>query len=474
MNAKLAVGEHAVETCALGRACRTRGTVLKRLVLTLVLLGMVASLVVCISYEQAIKYQQKPDELIPSNLVQSQLYYVARTIEITLLVLAGLVALLSTDWQAIERGYLLRFVLLLSAALLMTTRGYSFSELLSTKLADWSGPLPFFISVLAFIGARRRNWTLLGPIMVILAVLFSALTLVGMASLRTFTRQEGLANLSLILDVLYWPASWIALKDYPQHSLARRLRFGPIVVYGGGSLFTQTRLNFVMLFALLVVYAYLQHRRKIPQAAAWIFGLVLVLWMLLFTNVFLKGTRAFQKVETVAAAFSSRLTEDTRTGQVLSFAQSVEPYELVLGRGSLASWNWGGVAYRGGTDIGYLTMLFYGGVPLLVTYVATHLKPCLTVLRENRTNWQLTAAGVVLLWGIRLLSSGYPSAGVDCYPILFCVGACISREPSQQARSSQLRGKPYRRVSRVIRPTPPEGVLQRASYSAHLEAIKPE
>ena len=474
MNAKLAVGKYPVEICALGRACPTRRTVLERLVLTLVLLGMVASLVVFISYEQAIKYQQKPDELMPSNLVRSELYYVARTIEFTLLVLAGLMALLSTDWQAIERGYLWRFVLFLGAALLMMARSYSFSELLSTKLVDWSGPLPFFISMLVFIAARRRNWTLLGPTMVILAVLFSALTLVGMAGLRTFTRQEGVANLGLILDVLYWPASWIALKDHPQDSLARRLRFGPIVVYSGGSLFTQTRLNFVMLFALVVVYAYLQHRRKIPQATAWIFGLVLVLWMVLFTNVFLEDTRAFQKVESVAAAFSSRLTEDTRTGQVLSFSQSVEPYELVLGRGSLATWNWGGVAYRGGTDIGYLTMLFYGGVPLLVTYVATHLKPCLSVLRKNRTNWQLTAAGVVLLWGIRLFSSGYPSAEVNYYPILFCVGACISREPSQQAHSSQLRGKPYRRVSRVIRPTPLEGVLQSASYSAHLEAIKPE
>jgi hypothetical protein len=471
MNAKLAVGEYPVEMCALRS---TRRTAQERLVLTLVLLGMVASLVACISYEQAIKYQQKPDELIPSNLVRSQLYYVAHATEIILLVSAGLAALIFTNWQLIERGYLLRFVLFLGAALLMTARGYSFSELLSTKLVDWSGPLPFFISMLAFIGARRRNWTLLGPTMVILAVLFSVLTLVGMAGLHTFTRQEGLANLGHILDVLYWPASWIALKDYPQHSLARRFRFGPIVVYSSGSLFTQTRLNFVMLFALVVVYAYLQHRRKIPQATAWILGLVLVLWMVLFTNVFLKDTRAFQKVESVAAAFSSRLTEDTRTGQVRSFAQSVELYELVLGRGSLATWNWGGMAYRGGTDIGYLTMLFYGGVPLLVTYVATHLKPCLTVLRKNRTNWQLTAAGVVLLWGIRLFSSGYPLAGVECYPILFCVGACISREPFQQAHSSQLRGKPYRRVSRVIRPTPLEGVLQSASYSARPEAIKPE
>jgi len=393
------------------------------------LLGMIASLVTFMSFQQALKNQLRPDELYSSNIVKSQLYYVAHATEIALLVSAGIVALLSASWKAIERGYLLRFALFLGAVLLMTAKGYSFSELLSTKLVDLSGPFPFFMSVLVFIGARRRNWTFLGPTMVIMAVLFSILTLQGIAGLQTFTRQEGVASLGAILNALYWPASWVALKDYPKHSFAGRLRFVPIAMFSFGSLFTQTRLNFVMIFALLGVYAYVQRRRRIPQAAAWIFGVILAVWMGLFTAVFLKDTRAFQKVESVADAFSSRFTEDTRTGQVLSFAQSVQLHELMLGRGSLATWNWNGVAWRGGTDIGYLTLLFYGGIPLLVTYVATHLQPCLTVFRKNRTTWQLAGAGVVLLWWFHLLSSGYPAAVLEYYPILFCVGACISREP---------------------------------------------
>jgi hypothetical protein len=469
MTAKLALTEYPIEMYALRS---TRRTAQERLVLTLMSLGMIASLVAFVSYQQALKYQLKSDELYPLNIVKSQLFYVAHATEIILLVSAGLAALIFTNWQSIERGYLMRFALFLGATLLMTARGYSLSELLSTKLVDVSGPCPFFMSMLVFIGARRRNWDFLGVTMVIMAMLFSALTLVSIAGLRTFTRPEGVASLGLILDALYWPASWIALKDYPQHSLVRFLRFGPIVIFSLGSLFTQTRLLFVMIFALLAVYVYLQRRRKIPQAAAWIFGLILVVWMALFTNVFLKDTRVFQKVESVADAFSSRLTEDTRTGQVLSFAQSVQLHELVLGRGSQATWNWGNAAWRGGTDIGYLTLLFYGGVPLIVTYVATHLKPCLTVLRSNWTNWQLTSACVVLLWGIRLFSSGYPVAALNYYPILFCMGACISREPAQQTRRSQIRRTAHGSVSHAILPTPPEGVLQSATQSAHLEATK--
>ena len=433
MYAKLTLTEDPIETYALRPAQRTA---LEHLVLALLVLGMFASLVTLISNQQALKYQLKPDELYSSIIVKSQLYYVAHAIEITLLVPAGLLAMISTDWQAIEPGYLVRFALFLGAVLLMTARGYSFSELLSSKLADISGPCPFLLSMLVFIGARRRNWSVLGPTMVIVAVLFSTLTLVSIAGLRTFTRQEGVASLGLILNALYWPASWIALKDYPQHSLARRLRFGPIVIFGLGSLFTQTRLLFVMIFALLVVYIYLQRRRKIPQAGVWIVGLMLVVWLGLFTAVFLKDTRAFEKVEGVVAAFSSRLDEDTRTGQILSFAESVQLHELVLGRGSLATWNWGGVAWRGGTDIGYLCLLFWGGVPLLVTYVATHLKPCVTIFRKSRSSWQLTAGDIVLLWGIRMFSSSYPGVGLDYYPILFCAGACISKEPSLGERSS--------------------------------------
>jgi len=37
---------------------------------------------------------------------------------------------------------------------------------------------------------------------------------------------------------------------------------------------------------------------------------------------------------------------------------------------------------------------------------------------------------VVLLWGLRMFSSSYSGLGIDYYPILFCVGICISRDTS--------------------------------------------
>jgi len=409
------------------------------------ILGLLGSFVAFISYERALKAQLKPYELFSGQIVKSQLYYVAHTIEDILLIAAGLVALFRTDWRKIERGYTFRFALLLAAALLMTVRGYSVDQLLSTKIADFSGPVPFLLSLLVFVGARRGNWRVIETVMAVMALLFCGLVAVGIAGLRNFTRQEAIASLGGTVAALYWPAAWIALREYPRGSLARRLRFVPVAIYGLGSLFTQTRLLFVMLLGLLALYVYFQHKRRTLNAAAWIAALLVFVWAGLFTAVFLLDTRAFQRTETVTAAFWSRLDEDTRTGQLRSFAESVRPEELVLGRGALGSWMWQRAVWGGGTDVGYLTLLFYGGLPLLITYVASHVTPCLRVFRTGSHNWQVTPAALGLLWGINLFSSAFPGQNIQYYLILLCVGACINRElVRESALRMPRRGGPIR------------------------------
>ena len=403
----------------------------ERLVLILTTLGMIASVVAFLSYQEALKSQLKPDELYSPNIVKSQLYYAAYATQLILLISAGLLALSSTDRRALEPNYRLYFALFVGAALLMTVRGYSFSELASTKLVDGRGPFPYLISVLVFIGADRRNWRFLDRAMVLLAVLLCALLVLGMAGMQRFSRQEGVASLTGLLNALYWPASWIALKGYAPQTFGRRLRFVPLVIYGAGSLLTQTRLNFVMLLAGLALYAYLQRKRRLPQAAVWVITLALAVWAGLFTAVFLKDTRSFERIQGVANAFYERLDQDSRTGQIQRFFEDVQPRELLLGRGALATWAWPGMdlKWTGGTDFGYLTVLLYGGVPLLVTYVVVHLRPSFRVLARGYPGLQQTAACVVMLWALRMFSSTYPGMMLDAYPVLFFIGACISREP---------------------------------------------
>ncbi len=431
MNVDLATTEHLLAQPAVAGS-RNRSD---RLIYGLIAIGMLASFMALLSMRQATMTQESPDQMVPADVAKSQLYYAAHALEIASLLAAGVLSLLATDFRKIKRGYLFRLLLMVGAALFMA-RVYTFSDLLSTRIVDWTGPVPFLLSVLVFIGAQKGRWPFLGKLMGISAGLLSVVTLFSMATLQSFTRQEGVARLGNTLNDLYWPASWIALTEYSPTSIWRHFRFAPMMIYILGSLFTQTRLNFVMILSLLGVYGYLQFRRRKPQAAGWILIIAVISWVALFTALFLANSRGFEKLDSVVAAFSARLDEDTRSGQLVSFAQDVKPQELLIGRGSFATWYWG-MDYSGGTDVGYLSLLLFGGLPLLLTYFATHLSPGLGVLKRNVASWQLTAAGVVFLWSIRLFSSDYPAENLGYYLVLFCVGACIYVDPLEQVRSSR-------------------------------------
>ncbi|HWR52624.1 MAG TPA: hypothetical protein VN428_16050 [Bryobacteraceae bacterium] len=423
------------------RANAARWTTAERIVLTCVITGLLGSFVALTEFLAAMRAQATSNSIIPAEVLKTPLYYAAHAAQIALLVTGGVIALHYTNPRLIEPGYLSRFALFLGAGFLMTVRGYSLAELLSTKLVDSTGPFVCLISLLVFVGARRKNWRVLNKVLAIMAVLFSTLAMIAMAHVQGASRAEATMQMANVLNILYWPAAWLVLKKHARNSIGGRLRFFPIAIYALGSVFVQTRLNIVMLFGLLLMYTYLQRKRRVPQSPVWIIGIGLTVWVSLATAVFFSETRAFRKLEDAATAFSERLDEDTRTGQLQSFMESVGPSELVLGRGAMATWQWGAVTWRGGTDIGYLTLLLYGGVPLLVTYILVHIRPSLAVLRRNPNDWQVTAAAIVLLWSLRMFSSSYPGMTLEYYPVLFCVGACISREvlPTEALRRGRHR-----------------------------------
>lgn len=411
-----------------------RNMIADHVVIALTVAGLIAALVMLVLLLESIQQQTKPGELYPSDVTKPALFYIAHAIQIVLLLGAAFVALISTDPRGIEPGYFWRFGLFMAAAVLMTARGYSVVDLFSTRLVDSTGPFPCLMSLLVFIGARRRYWNVIDRAIVAEAVFLSVIALIALGSLQSFTRDRVIASLGGTLNALYWPAAWIALRDYARESVSRHLRFVPILLYGFMSFFTETRLNVVMFIACLLVYAFLQYKRMMPQITMWIVSFGLVVWAGLFTAVFLTNTSEFRTLRFVAGAFAARLNEDTRTGQVRSFFNVVEPSELMLGRGALATWDWDRQVWRGGTDIGYLTLLFYGGLPLLLTYIAAHIRPAFTVFWTSSDGCQLAAAGIVLLWTLRMFSSSYPGLSLDYYPVVFCVGVCISRESDGSGR----------------------------------------
>jgi hypothetical protein len=422
-----------------GRLPYSGRTAQSQVTIALTVLGMIASVATLLIYLGALKSQVRPGEYLSPVVVKPQSYYLAHTAQIVFLLTGGFVAFISTRSGQVQRGYLTRFWMFLGASFLMTVRGYSLGDLLSTKLADDTGPLPCLISMLIFFGAQRRNWMIIERAIVGTCILFSALVLVSITRLESVIRAEAAADLGGLLGILYMTGAWVALREYAPTSRVRHFRFVPVGIFALASILTETRLNFVLIIALLGVYAYLQRRRGVPQASTWVLALSLGLWAGLFIAIYLRDTPPFRSLEDALTAFLSRLDEDTRTGQLRTFMEDVPARDLLLGRGSFATWNWGGMPWRG-LDLGYVSLLFFGGVPLLFTYIAVHLVPCFAVLKGKATSLQLSAAGMVVLWAIAMFSSVYPNMNLQYYLVLFCVGACISREdPSLPAVNRAIR-----------------------------------
>jgi hypothetical protein len=397
-----------------------------RLPLLLTVVGMVASTVALWLLVQALPSFVK--ETGEFGIVEKPpLYYAAHGLEILCVCCAGLTALTSPQQQLLRR-YGLRFFLFIFAGALMALRGYSWSAAFSVQIFDGTGPFICIVSVLMAVGAQPGNWRILDKLFLWMAIAYSALVVVGTLGLHSANRWEAVVANQGFLNVLYWPATWMLLKPGSGRSLASSLRYGPFTVYAVGSIFTQTRLNWVMILGALVAYAYVQSRRHIPMAPKLILAAWLVLSLVLFSTQYLSNTQFVQTFEASTDAFLGRMDEDTRTNQLADFFTNVQISELLLGRGSLATWKWGSDEWAGGTDVGYLTLLFYGGVPLLVTYIVVHIAPAFGAIRSSQSEWRRSCAAIVLLFALRMFSSTYPGLGIEYYPVLLCMGGCLGHE----------------------------------------------
>lgn len=413
--------------------------VLSRFQVVLTAVGMAASTVALWLMVQALPAYVKRDSSDFSHVLKPPLYYPAHGLEILCVCAAGILALSRTPQQLLRR-YGVRFLLFLLAGALMTVKGYSLSAAASTQIFSSTGPFICIISALIFVGAQPGNWQLLDKLLLWTAITYSAFAVVGMLGVKSADRWEAVLALQGFLNGLYWPATWLLLRPGSQKSPVGWLRWLPIAVYAVGSIFTQTRLNWVMILAALVAYAYIQWRRHNPMVPKLLLAAGLGLWLLLFSTRYLSDTKYFQTLRASAEAFGNRADEDTRTGQLVEFFRDVGISELVLGRGSLATWNWGGVEDTSGVDVGYLSLLFFGGLPLLLTYVTLHITPALGTIRRPQSEWQRSCAAIALLWGLRMFSSSYPNLSIEYYPVLLCIGGCLG-----QARRVSIKRAPANR-----------------------------
>jgi hypothetical protein len=351
-------------------------------------------------------------------------YYIAHGLHLAFLFPAGFLAWLAFRRRAGQPDPTLRLLLFFVAAGIMTYRGYSLGDFFSTKLVGPTGPVPCLMSALIFIGAERDNWVFLRRLIATLAAVLSATVLLVSFSTAFYYRNYAVAALGLYLNALFFPAAWLLLDHSPISRAPRVLRWVPLVIYAFGTVLVQTRLNVVMILALLTGYFYLQRgQRRGPLVFS---GLVAASVVVALLPTLVPNSVVGQSLSRSAALFQARATEDTRTEQLVDFFKDLTPADLVLGRGAQATWRWGPFQWAGGTDVGYLSLLLFGGLPLLFTYCSAHIAGALQCARDPGAPTHAACAIIVLLWALRMFSSSYPSFTIDYYVVLFCVGGCCA------------------------------------------------
>lgn len=361
------------------------------------------------------------------DLPKTPVYYAAHALQLLAMLSAGTLAFLTRD-RRLPLVYDLRMAALIGAGALMSVRGMTLGEFFTSRVVGSTGPLVAVVSLLVFAGAADPRFRRFAHVLDAFAVLMSVAVLQQLAGVRSTERTEVVAQLGNYVDLLYWPAAWMILKPSLGASTAQRVfRWLPVAVFTIASVFTQTRLNFVMLALLFAAFGYVEVRRGVAAAQNLVALTVLFLFIVIAAS-WGSGTRFAGLADQSAVAFRERLLHDSRTHQIVSFFADVAPHELVLGRGSRATWNWPGMSPRwaGGTDIGYLSLLFYGGIPLLFTWLLVHVAPAVNVLRSRAAKGvELTAALIVMLYAVRMFSSTFPRLAPEYYAVLLCVGACM-------------------------------------------------
>ncbi len=422
------IGALPVPAGVAGAIGSPRRAVVRPLVGALVAVGLGASLVATVALQGTRQAQASVG--VWEDLVEAPkpaLYYAAHALRVATLTAAGLLAF-AVRGRRVASGLSAWFLVLVAAGFLCAVRGMDASDFLSSRVFGTTGPWLGLSSLLLFAAARADVLPAIGRVVGLLAWTLAALVAWEAAHLRSFLRQETVAALSGYLNALYFPAAWLVLRPHAPGSTARFSRWVPALAYAAGSVLVQTRLNLLMVGLLVLADAAVAARRAgrpttrvVELAVLFVVAASLASW--------LAGDTALGRVFALSfTGLAERIGEDSRSGQLAAFLADVPVSDLLLGRGARATWSWPGMSPRwaGGTDVGYLSLLFFGGIPLLVAWCAVHLLPPLRVLRSGDGGVRLAFAAVALLWGVRMLSSSFPSMALDYEVVLLCVGACAA------------------------------------------------
>src|ERR1700676_2845757 len=289
-------------------------------------------------------------------------------------------------------------------SLLLAARNLQLQDFLTAAVWFLLAPGCAIASCWMFASADRESWRKLVRIVSYGSVGISLIALFEMTQMRSASRGEAYSRLytySSILEIT-------AIVAFGWFTRTRRTWIGiiPVAALIAASIAMQTRLMVVELVSLLFFYRMFSRRKLTTNAVVALclggllmLGLVYVVW---YTPATLRSV-----VPASASSFWDRSTQDTRSAQFVNFFQKVSPGTFLLGIGIPRQGEFNGLGEKG-IDVGYVNILFIGGVPALVLFLVINLLPAVRCLGSRFDTLDAACLASVMTYGVRLFSSTVP------------------------------------------------------------------
>lgn len=409
-----------------------------RLVELLVITGIIAS------WCAAVVVAQTTDVVPPEGFVEPRgkpfIYYICHALGMVSVLSAGVLAGFTGGFRKIGALNLMFFWILVLTVSIWSSISYTLEDWISWKALGGTGPIVFLTCVLVFAGMERGVWKRLERVVRGLSYLTALLALLAIVTNFSYLTERWFSAPVQYMVLLMWLGGWTFLTSWEESGWHRYLRFFPFFVFVLATVATQTRSWFLMSIFVCFMRIWINRTAGTgsgftPKAAA-IIGTFLSLALvmaLLFQDALLDAY----------GRFVMRALDDSRTDQYRVFFAQKSLYDLVLGGGPTATWNYGwGEEYENYQhfDNAYLWMAFLYGIPLMLSYFVLIILPGYRgAFRGARKN-DAAAAALLMLWGLACTGfSTYINPSLTTYSYFLCLlsGRCFAflAEKREEGRS---------------------------------------
>lgn len=369
-----------------------------------------------------------------SEVSKTGLYYGLHTIEILLLVSATLFAISNTRWKALRKGYRRSLGVCFASAFLLTLRGMTIQDVFSTKIIGAYGPLLGLLAFISITSTRRTDLVYLRRVFPFIA---GPATLAAWYSFYTVgpSGRSDFQSISIFIWTMLFPALAI-LFDLRPPRWERATAWGAILTVTVIGVLSETRLPLILVSVSMAAWLVVSYKRNSLSTLKVALTVALVGACIVLALRSVAVARNEDYIGNLFGGLLNRISDDTRSGQLVAFFNDVKPQELILGRGAFSTWTWSGIVWPGGVDFGYLTLAFFGGLPLVAGFIGVHVLPAMLQLRLGVRHPEFCYAIPPLIFGLLMFSSVMPSLDVGYYVVLICLGRCADSSKMKSTRLS--------------------------------------